>query len=55
MTLCTIFGTLIERKVIFTIDDEQMILLHGFIKKSQKTEKKDIDLAAKRRKYILGK
>jgi phage-related protein len=42
-------------RIIFTIDGELMILLHGFIKKSQKTEKKDIDLAVKRRKDILGK
>lgn len=37
-------------RVIFTILDDTMILLHGFIKKSQKLEKKDIDLAIKRRK-----
>jgi len=29
-----------------------MVLLHGFIKKTQKTAKSDIDLASKRRKEI---
>ena len=39
-------------RVIFTIVDEHMILLHGFVKKSQKIEKKDISLAIKRKKDI---
>jgi phage-related protein len=39
-------------RVIFTVIDEYMILLHGFIKKSQKTPKQDIDLALKRKKDI---
>jgi len=39
-------------RVIFTILDDSMILLHGFIKKSQKLEKKDIDLAIRRRKDL---
>lgn len=37
-------------RVIFTITDGKMILLHGFVKKTQKTEKKDLDLAAKRKR-----
>ncbi len=39
-------------RVLFGIVDGQMVLLHGFIKKSQKTAKKDIDLALKRYREI---
>jgi len=35
-------------RVIFYINNGEMILLHGFVKKSQKTPKKEIDLAVKR-------
>ncbi len=35
-------------RVLFTIINNNMILLHGFIKKSQKTSKEDIKLARKR-------
>lgn len=31
-----------------------MLLLHGFIKKSQKTPKDDLDLGTKRKKLVLG-
>lgn len=41
-----------EGRVIFVVKDAQMILLHAFIKKSQKTPKADIDLALKRKKEI---
>ena len=41
-----------EARIIFTVIDEQMILLHGFIKKTQKTPKTDIDLARRRWKEI---
>ncbi len=37
-------------RVLFCIYGGKMILLHGFIKKTQKTPKKDIDLAVKRMK-----
>jgi phage-related protein len=37
-------------RVIFYISNSEMILLHGFVKKSQKTPKKEIDLAIKRQK-----
>ena len=40
-------------RVIFTIIASEMILLHGFEKKSQKTPTHDIDLAIKRRREIL--
>ena len=37
-------------RVVFCVDESRMILLHGFIKKSQKTPQKEIDLALKRKK-----
>lgn len=37
-------------RVIFYIRDGQMILLHGFIKKTQKIPPNDLDLAIKHRK-----
>ena len=37
-------------RVLFCVDDENMILLHGFTKKSQKTPQREIDLALKRQK-----
>jgi phage-related protein len=39
-------------RVIFCIAGGEMVLLHGFEKKSQKTPKQDIGLAFKRRKEI---
>ena len=39
-------------RVIFAIIDEYMILLNGFIKKSQETPKNEIDLAKQRLKDI---
>jgi len=39
-------------RVIFCMGDGHMILLHGFIKKTQKTPKADIDLALKRMKEV---
>ena len=36
-------------RVFFTIYGSQMVLLHGFIKKSQKTPKKEIDQARHRK------
>jgi phage-related protein len=36
-------------RVIFCVVDEQMVLLHSFIKKTQKTPKADLDLALKRK------
>jgi phage-related protein len=39
-------------RVIFTIIDNYMILLNGFIKKTQKTPKSEIDLALKRARDI---
>ncbi len=38
--------------MIFTLHDGQMILLHGFIKKTQKTPQDDLDIARKRMKEV---
>ena len=35
-------------RILFTIEAGEMILLHGFIKKSQKTPRRDLRLARKR-------
>ena len=42
-------------RVLFVIDKHTMILLHGFIKKSQRTPKPEIDLAKQRLKALRGK
>jgi phage-related protein len=39
-------------RVIFCITDSQMVLLHGFIKKTQKTPDADLELALRRKKEI---
>jgi phage-related protein len=41
-------------RVIFTVDGETMVLLHGFVKKSKKTAATDL-LTARRRLAGLGK
>lgn len=41
-----------EARVIFAVVEEQMVLLHAFIKKTQKTPKADLDLALKRLKEV---
>ena len=35
-------------RVLFAVDHSQMILLHGFVKKTQQTPHSDLDLAIKR-------
>jgi phage-related protein len=35
-------------RVIITVEDDTMVLLHGFIKKSQKTPMSDLQLARRR-------
>ena len=35
-------------RVLFTVDDKLMVLLHGFIKKSQKTPENELKTAKKR-------
>jgi phage-related protein len=39
-------------RVLFCLHKEKMVLLHGFIKKTQKTPPADIDLATRRRKEL---
>lgn len=39
-------------RVFFCVADNKMILLHGFLKKSQKTPDKELDLAFKRKKEV---
>ncbi len=39
-------------RVIFFIHDEQMVLLHGFIKKSRQIPQADIDLAMERKRQV---
>lgn len=47
-------STNIYRILYFTYTNRQIILLHGFQKKTQKTPKKEIDLAEKRRKEFIS-
>ena len=39
-------------RVMFCIADGQLVLLHGFIKKSRKTPPPDLDLARARQKEV---
>ena len=41
-------------RIIFTVENDAMVLLHGFIKKSQKTPKDDLELAKKRAVQVKG-
>ena len=40
-------------RVIFCVTDQHMVLLHGFIKKTQKTPQSDLNLAVKRKKEVV--
>lgn len=44
-------GTRIAR-VLFALDGDTMVLLHGFIKKEQKTPRSELDLAKDRLKQL---
>jgi len=39
-------------RVLFFFKNGKMVLLHGFIKKTQKTPKQDLELAKKRKKEV---
>jgi phage-related protein len=39
-------------RVLLCIYDNQMVLLHGFIKKTQKTPKQDLELASDRKRKL---
>lgn len=41
-------------RVLFTVRNATMILLHGFIKKSQKTPKNELETARKRLRQLEG-
>ena len=41
-------------RVLFTVKGVEMVLLHGFIKKSQKTPSGELELAKTRRNDVLG-
>ena len=42
-------------RVLFVLDGNVMVLLHGFIKKEQKTPKPELDLAKERLKLLKRK
>ncbi len=42
-------------RVLFVLDGDVMVLLHGFIKKEQKTPKPELDLAKERLKLLKRK
>lgn len=42
-------------RVLFILDGDVMVLLHGFIKKEQKTPKPELDLAKERLKLLKRK
>jgi phage-related protein len=39
-------------RILFCVESDCMVLLHGFMKKTQKTPKQDIELAIKRKKGV---
>jgi phage-related protein len=41
-------------RVLFCIHQGHMVLLHGFIKKTQQTPENDLDLAVRRQKEVEG-
>ena len=41
-------------RVIFTVEDNVMVLLHGFVKKSAKTPSADLQVARDRRSRLGG-
>jgi phage-related protein len=40
-------------RILFTTGERRMVLLHGFIKKSQKTPREDLELAKTRLRMLL--
>lgn len=48
--LCTLPGRI--ARILFTTSEGQMIVLHGFIKKSQKTPSDDLELAKRRLRML---
>jgi phage-related protein len=42
-------------RILFCYYSNEMVLLHGFIKKTEKTTKNDLELATKRKNTLLKK
>ena len=42
-----------EARMVFSVDGDILVLLHAFIKKTQKTPRADLDLARQRLKELL--
>ena len=42
-------------RILFSVEGDKMILLHGFVKKTQKMPKEDLDLAFKRQSKFRNK
>jgi phage-related protein len=40
-------------RTVFCVEGQTMVLLHGFIKKAQKTPKNELDLAMKRKNQLI--
>ena len=40
-------------RTLFAVVDQEIVLLHGFIKKTRKTPQNELDLARKRRKQYI--
>lgn len=41
-------------RILFTVSEQQVVLLHGFIKKSQKTPVADMEVAIRRLRQLNG-
>ena len=54
--LCEVRSRLVNKvsRVIFTVREEHIILLHGFIKKSQKLLEEDLRVARQRLRVLKG-
>ena len=42
-------------RVLFTVEADEIILLHGFVKKSQRTPRKDLRIARRRNRLWKGR
>lgn len=47
------FSTKVRRRLSCTVSGQKIILLHGFIKKTDKTPKKEKDIAVKRMQEVM--
>lgn len=44
----------LQVRILSTIKEDEMILLHAFVKKSQKTPKKELEIAYKRKSEVYN-